>query len=224
MFKGSKLIVSVKRTSNNLYPISVSNLPRSLADSPPQGEHAMLLTDENGDTEEQCYLASCYYVGTNFAQRCHVRFNHASVAKGTPLYFLLSRAHGRRFTECPSFICNDCLFTKVHCLPHPRRSTEDRAKRDGGGRVGKISLDSFSWPFAGDKGEKVGTIMTDRRQLVPIATRTRDETPSRIIVKLKQLNKAVLGPKCLEVSQAIFKVTFGEGEVDGDEASLDQIH
>ena len=60
---------------------------------------------------------------------------------------------------------------------------------------GKISVDSFLWPFPGDKGEKIGTIMTDRRRLIPITTRTRDETPSRIIVKLKQMNKTAMRPK-----------------------------
>ncbi len=210
-------VLSIKRSGNNLYPIIANNLPAPSEATAMQGEQAMATTDENGDDDEQCYLASSYYVGDNFAQRCHVKFNHASVTKGSMLYIKLAKEHGRRFTDCPPFTCMDCLFAKVHCLPHPRRSAEERARRDGGGKIGKVSLDSFAWPYPGDKGEKVGTIMTDRRQLVPIATRTRDETPGRIIVKLKQLNKSAMRPECVEVSQEIFKVTFvaEDGETKG---------
>ena len=226
--KDGAIVLTAKRTANNLYPMHATNLPAAVKTTPPQGEHAMLAVDENGDTDEQCYLASAYYAGANFAQRCHVKFNHASVAKGSALHTKLATEYGRRFTDCPAFSCTDCLFSKVHRLPHPRRSNSDRARHDGGGPVGKVSLDSFSWPYAGDKGEKVGTIMTDRRQLIPIATRTRDETPARIIVRLKQLNKLAMHAKSLEVSTEIFKVTFGEqGQAteEGDEESeLAHIH
>jgi hypothetical protein len=213
VIKGGTVVTSTTRTANNLYPLLATNLPSSPLPTNSAAEQALLATDDH--STEQAYLASTYYTGSNFAQQCHAKFNHASVTKGTPLYKKLAAEYGSRFVDCPAFACTDCLVSKVHRLSHPRRTEAERKVRDGGGKLGKISLDSFAWPHAGDHGEKVGTILTDRRLLVPIVTRTRDETPAKIITRLRQMNKLASNATSIEVSQEIFKVTFGD-EVDSD--------
>ena len=226
VLKEGEVVAKVKRTANNLYPLWATNLPaapRAVVPRDPT-ERAMMATEnENGDSTEQAYLASTFYVDENFARRMHVKFNHASVAKGTRLYAKLEAVFGKRFTKCPRFSCSDCLTTKLHRLPHPRRSEKERAERDGGGKIGKVALDSFSWPFPGDKGEKVGTILTDRRLLIPIVTRTRDETPYQIIIRLKQLNKLAKHAEVLELSDEIFKITFGDGTAEEADAAADDL-
>ena len=66
--RDGKTVLTTKRTANNLYPIQGTNLPPGLEGAAAQGESAMRTVDENGDTEQYCYLATSYYVGTNFAQ------------------------------------------------------------------------------------------------------------------------------------------------------------
>ena len=235
MFAGSKgmvtkdgIVVAIaERTGNNLYPLRIVNLPDASPSQGLSGEHACLTTSTGPSRDELCFLASSYYNGSNFAKNQHIRFNHSSVRKGTKLYAKLAKEFGPLFTTAPEFSCSDCLMTKVHRLPHPQRSKEARDHNDGGKAVGRISIDSFSWPYRGDNGEKVGTIMTDRRQLVPIATRTRAETPGRIITKLKQLNKAASHPLSLDISYEILKVEFGSDDINSDtpdDIDLQHIH
>jgi hypothetical protein len=224
--RDGNVIAVAKRTTNNLYPLHISNFaagPRRQ----PQSELANLTTDD--EDFEECNLASSYYAGENFAQNLHIKFNHMSVSKGTAGYTKLAAAYGRKFTECPKFTCMDCMVTKVHRLPHPQRSKAAREMRDGGGKVGRLAMDAFAWPYAGDKGEKVGTIITDRRLLVPIATRTRSEIPGRVISLIKQMNKTAHRPAQLDVANEIFKVTFDGGDkastdIDQDLADIDLAH
>ena len=45
----------------------------------------------------------------NFAQVCHERYNHTSIAKGSPLYKVLSQEFGKKFTDAPGFYVL-CVF------------------------------------------------------------------------------------------------------------------
>jgi len=135
------------------------------------------------------FLARVHVGKNNFKLRLHRIFNHASCHKGSPLDLACASTYGKKYTEAPDFLCESCYITKAHKLPHPRGSLGSKLEKSGDGPHGAIYIDSFAWPFPGERGERVGTIIYDQRTLIAFATRTREETPARIIEEIDILCK-----------------------------------
>ena len=124
---------------------------------------------------------------SNFAQECHERFNHASVAEGSPLYKTLCLEYGDKFRLCAKFTCYSCLMNKTHQLPHPRLSLQERATKNGDGPFAEIFLDTVSYPFAGEQGERyMGLLSNSGRNIACLCSKTKAETPGLVVAKLRQ--------------------------------------
>jgi hypothetical protein len=126
---------------------------------------------------------------SNFKQQLHNKFNHQSVSMGTPLYKACQQLYGKRFTDCPDFVCEICMITKVHRLPHPRIRPADRQKRIGDGAHGEFFIDNYSMPYPGEKGERTVCVMTDQKRIIAFAVKTRDLVPQGIMEVLEMMAK-----------------------------------
>jgi hypothetical protein len=67
----------------------------------------------------------------NFAQVCHERYNHTSVAKGSPLFKVLSQEFGKKFTDAPEFylLCVFIFKNTPATASSPERQTKKRKER-----------------------------------------------------------------------------------------------
>jgi hypothetical protein len=123
---------------------------------------------------------------SNFAQVCHERYNHMSVANGSPLDKCLKKSFGNKYSESPDFTCDSCLFNKTHQLPHPRLSKADRQLKNGDGAFAEIFLDTVSYPFPGENGERYMALLSNSgRQIACLCSKTKSETPDLVIKTLE---------------------------------------
>jgi hypothetical protein len=207
-------VVTVIERKGNLYPLDLSKLARrapeetgaAAVDLPPlQAEivkRALAIVARESRKNprpppasaampmESACLARVYCDTANFKLALHRRFGHVSLLGETsPIYKECAKLYGSKFTDCPPYHCSDCYITKAHSLPHPRNSKEKRQRLAGDGPHGRIFIDSFSWPFPGEKGERYGTIMYNERLLTGFAHRLKSDSPKMIISQLKKLLK-----------------------------------
>ena len=123
----------------------------------------------------------------NFAQVCHERYNHTSIAKGSPLYKVLSQEFGKKFTDAPGFTCYACLFSKTHQLPHPRLSDKQRTEKNGDGPFAECFLDTVSYPYPGESGERYMALLSNTgRNIACLCSKRKSETPGLVVKQLKQ--------------------------------------
>ena len=94
--------------------------------------------------QENAFMQRVFIGGANLKQLLHARFNHQSVAKGTPLYKACAELYGRQFTECPDIVCEICIISKAHRLPHPRSLPTERQRRVGSRAHGEWFIDTYS--------------------------------------------------------------------------------
>jgi hypothetical protein len=111
--------------------------------------------------QESAFMQRVFIGGANFKQLLHARFNHQSVSKGTPLYKACAELYGKQFTECPDVVCDICIISKAHRLPHPRSLPAERQRRVGDGAHGEWFIDTYSMPYPGEHGERTVCVMTD---------------------------------------------------------------
>ena len=129
----------------------------------------------------------------------------------------MHRLFGKKYTNSPPFSCDDCLTNKAHRQPHPRRSKEAKAKRDGTGPYGEFHLDIFSWPFPGEHGERYGAVLWDSRRIIPIAEKTKAAVPDTTIQELRKmtkLRKEGVRSLCITVHSLDVMVETLTGKVD----------
>ena len=140
----------------------------------------------------QAQVARVYTGTTNFRLRLHRKFNHQSMCEGGPTDMQCKATFGKEYTEAPPMPeCEHCMINKTHHLPHPRLSSSERQDVAGDGPVGKLFLDSFSWPFSGERGERVASLLYNQgRGIKPIVSQTREQTPGLVIEAMKVIAKS----------------------------------
>jgi hypothetical protein len=116
----------------------------------------------------------------------------------------LREAFGKKYTECQNYTCYPCLFNKTHQLPHPRLSAKDRAEKNGHGAFAEIFLDTVSYPFPGENGERFMALLYNTgRNIACLCSRTKAETPD-LVIKTMDLWEKLYGKVDILNSSAVW--------------------
>jgi hypothetical protein len=117
----------------------------------------------------------------------HCRFNHVSFAPESRMDKVMRETYGKKYTECPPFTCHACLMTKTHQLPHPRLTAGEKKDKNGDGPFAEIFLDTVSYPYPGEKGERYMALLSNTgRNIACLCSRIKSETPGLVVTQLKQ--------------------------------------
>ena len=109
---------------------------------------------------------------------------------GSELDKLGKQTYGEKWTSAPDYTCKACYMNKTHRCPHPRRTEQEKAIRNGSGPFAAVFLDTFSYPHAGTEGERYGHVLYNSgRNIEAAATQSRAETADWVISVLSSWSK-----------------------------------